>query len=444
MITLVFDRNDYKRNKPYPNGWHNYVYDFADTIDGDNFFDVVFNNHRIASAHSELFGSIRNGDGNYVYLKNINPENYNGDLLFYPIEVYGNHRVYIEDANQIVDIVSKKAIELAKLNKLVFVFNLSHEPFSDMDFIQKFNKQIESVNLKQNNFIFFGGSSNLLELYPELKNTGYTFYFEDNLLTSSSKKIEELKNNPSYILKYKSEWLNISDIDVKRNKHFVCPNRNSNKKHRFTLGCFFESENLWDKLYCSFLETLFIPWEEAILPNLDYDFFENLKPNINSFVNKLPIQMDTELIGGEELRSFESMRSFKKEIYLDSYINIVTESSFINDIFPTEKLLNPITVLQPFIIVSMSGYLQYIKNLGFKTFSPFIDESYDEEKNDAKRLQMICFEIKRLSKLSLEEIHDWYISIIPILEYNRNHAMQFAKRNMFTNNLNKYKNGIYR
>jgi hypothetical protein len=208
------------------------------------------------------------------------------------------------------------------------------------------------------------------------------------------------------------------------------------------LGCFFESENLWDKVYCSFLETLFIPWEEAILPNLDYEFFEKLKPNINSFVNKLPIQMDTELIGGEELRNFEAMRSFKKEIYLDSYINIVTESSFINDIFPTEKLLNPITVLQPFIIVSMCGYLEYIKNLGFKTFEPFIDENYDYEKNDAKRLQMICLEIKRLSKLSLEEIHNWYISIIPILEYNRNHAMEFAKRNMFTNNLKKYKNGI--
>lgn len=442
MITLAFDRNDYKRNKPYPNGWYNHIYDFADTIDGDNFFDIVFNNHRIASAHSELFGSIKNGDGNYVYLKNINPENYNGDLLFYPIEVYGNHRFYIEDANQIVDIVSKKSIELAKLNKLVFVFNLSHEPFSDIDFILKFNKQIDSVNLKPKNFIFFGGSSNLLDLYPELKDSGYTFYFEDNLLTSSSKKIQELKDNPSYILKYKSEWLDVTDIGIKRNKYFVCPNRNSNKKHRFTLGCFFESENLWDKVYCSFLETLFIPWEEAILPNLDYEFFEKLKPNINSFINKLPIQMDTELISGEELRNFEAMRSFKKEIYLDSYINIVTESSFINDIFPTEKLLNPITVLQPFIIVSMYGYLEYIKNLGFKTFEPFIDESYDYEKNDAKRLQIICLEIKRLSKLSLEEIHNWYISIIPILEYNRNHAIQFAKRNMFTNNLKKYKNGI--
>ena len=148
--------------------------------------------------------------------------------------------------------------------------------------------------------------------------------------------------------------------------------------------------------------------------------------------------MDTEFISGEELRSFEVMRSFKKEIYLDSYINIVTESSFINDIFPTEKLLNPITVLQPFIIVSAYGYLEYIKNLGFKKFEPFIDESYDYEKNDAKRLQMICLEIKRLSKLSLEEIHNWYISIIPILEYNRNFAMEFANNTMFIENLKKH------
>ena len=218
MITLAFDRNDYKRNKPYPNGWYNHIYDFADTIEGDNFFDIVFKNYRIASNHSELFGAIKNCNGNYVYLKNINPKNYNGDLLFYPIEVYGNYKVYIEDENKIIDTFSKESIELAKLNKLVFVFNLSHEPVSDIDFFKKFNKQIDSVNLKPKNFIFFGGSSNLLDLYPELIDSGYTFYFEDNLLLSSSKKIQEIKDFPTYILKYKSEWFSVKDVNIKRNK----------------------------------------------------------------------------------------------------------------------------------------------------------------------------------------------------------------------------------
>jgi hypothetical protein len=51
---------------------------------------------------------------------------------------------------------------------------------------------------------------------------------------------------------------------------------------------------------------------------------------------------------------------------------------------------------------------------------------------------MLCNEIERLSKLSLEEIHNWYISIIPILEYNRNFAMEFANKPMFIENLKKH------
>ena len=97
-------------------------------------------------------------------------------------------------------------------------------------------------------------------------------------------------------------------------------------------------------------------------------------------------------------------------------------------------------VLQPFIFFGAPGYLKYIKELGFKTFNGFIDESYDDEYDDGKRFEMVCDEIKRLSELSLEEIHNWYISIIiPILEYNRNYALKFAKKIMFLENLEKYK-----
>ena len=71
--------------------------------------------------------------------------------------------------------------------------------------------------------------------------------------------------------------------------------------------------------------------------------------------------------------------------------------------------------------------------------SGFIDESYDLEYHDGKRFEMLCNEIKRLSEISLDEIHNWYISIIPILEYNRNHAEEFAKKNMFIENLKNYK-----
>jgi hypothetical protein len=133
------------------------------------------------------------------------------------------------------------------------------------------------------------------------------------------------------------------------------------------------------------------------------------------------------------------MRAYKKEIYTDSYIHIVTETNFKNDIFPTEKIINPMVVLQPFILLGAPGYLKYIKELGFKTFDGFIDESYDNEYDDAKRFELICKEIKRLSEIPLEQIHNWYTSIlIPILEYNRNFALKFAQRTMFIENLKKH------
>ena len=448
MITLAYDRYDTIRKSPYPNGWHTELYNYADTINDNEYMDIVKEKFKLSSSHSELKGNVLyKHNGKYVILKNMNYQNYNGEILFYPIEIYGSHNHFIENEIKttndnieyktlFIDVVSKEAIELAKQKKLIFVFNISHEPFSDLNFLKQFSIQIQSIGLEESDFIFFGGSSNLLELHPELNNTKFKFYFEDNLLISSSKKVNDLKENPSYVLGYKTDWFTNFDILEKRNKHFVCPNRSSNKKHRFSLGCFFELKNLWDKIYCSFLQK----YDNRV--NITDDLSNNFKIKLNiaaeTFIKKLPIEMDTENLNESEKESFESMRSFKKEIYLDSYIHIITETNFSKDIFPTEKLINPITVLQPFILFGAPGYLQYVKKLGFKTFDGFIDESYDAEYDNGKRFEMLCNEIERLSKLSLEEIHNWYISIIPILEYNRNFAMEFANKPMFIENLKKH------
>jgi hypothetical protein len=450
MITLAYDRYDFKRKTQYPNGWNIELYNYADTIDSQDFFSIVKNKFNLASNHSEFRGNILNRlDGKYVILDKLDTKNYNGEVLFYPIETYGSHNFFTDDVIYKTDdnikyqvnfknVVSETAIELAKLNKLFFVFNISHEPFSDFNFLIQLSKQIKSIGLKESNFIFFVGTSNLYELYPDINKMDFIFYFENNLLITSCKKVEDLKICPNHKLGYKTEWLKSSDILNKRKKYFVCPNRNSNKPHRHTLGCFFEAENLWDKLYCSFLQKY--DRKTKFIDGLSNELINKFAKALPNFVMKTPIEMDTENLKEDEKESFEVTRAFKKEIYTDSYIHIVTETNFSKDIFPTEKIINPMIVLQPFILFGAPGYLKYIKELGFKTFNGFIDESYDDEYNDGKRFEMICNEIKRLSELSLEEIHSWYISIIiPILEYNRNYALKFAKKSMFLENLEKYK-----
>ena len=255
------------------------------------------------------------------------------------------------------------------------------------------------------------------------------FYFEDNLLISSCKKVTDLKENAFYTLGYKSEWLNTIDIIQKRSKWFVCPNRNSNKHHRFSLGCYIESENLWEKFYCSFLKKA---EQLPILYGTNKEFENKLKEAAKVFVNRLPIEMDTFSLSESQKESFESMRAFKKEIYLDSYIHIVTETNFSKDIFPTEKIINPITVLQPFILFGAPGYLKYFRSLGFKTFDGFIDESYDLECDDFARLRLIQSEIEKFANKTKEEKDQFLNDVKDICIHNQKVFLEYALKSWKT------------
>ena len=97
-------------------------------------------------------------------------------------------------------------------------------------------------------FLIFPGTSNILELYPKIESLGFGWYFEDAILNSSAKKVSMIINQPNYHLGYKTTWIQDNEIDVKRNKYFLCPNRNARYKHRYTLGCYFEYKKWWDDI----------------------------------------------------------------------------------------------------------------------------------------------------------------------------------------------------
>jgi len=58
--------------------------------------------------------------------------------------------------------------------------------------------------------------------------------------------------------------------------------------------------------------------------------------------------------------------------------------------------------------------------LGYKTFHPYIDESYDLETDDNKRMMMIVNEIERLSNFSDDELRSFIENINPICDHNFN------------------------
>ena len=64
--------------------------------------------------------------------------------------------------------------------------------------------------------------------------------------------------------------------------------------------------------------------------------------------------------------------------------------------------------------------LDIAKDLGFKTFNPIIDESYNNIENDNDRFFKILSVIDDLMSKSMEELHEIYVESLPTIIYNQN------------------------
>jgi hypothetical protein len=118
------------------------------------------------------------------------------------------------------------------------------------------------------------------------------------------------------------------------------------------------------------------------------------------FINNTPLTIDTM----PELK-YNLAVNITKEDYERTFISIVTET-LVDDgtLFFSEKIWKPIMVGHPFMVYGNQGSLKYLKSLGFKTFSNWIDESYDDEPDRDVRSTMIVNELEKLSFKTKEEL----------------------------------------
>jgi hypothetical protein len=144
----------------------------------------------------------------------------------------------------------------------------------------------------------------------------------------------------------------------------------------------------------------------------------------------LPYEDDTKDVPSDKKQAF-GVRNNKKEWYADSYFHLVTETFFGPNVFLSEKIFKPISNLQPFLVFGDYLTLAELKRLGFKTFEPFIDESYDSEIDPKKRILLLEKELLKLKNIPIEELHNWYYSIIDILLYNQKHIYSFENYECF-------------
>jgi hypothetical protein len=109
---------------------------------------------------------------------------------------------------------------------------------------------------------------------------------------------------------------------------------------------------------------------------------------------------------------------FNPEIVLDSWISVISEASFgENTCFISEKSFKPIACYHPFIIAGNKLSLHYMREMGYKTFHPFIDETYDTLEC-WERMTAIVESLKKIQQIPAEQKLDWFCGMQEILEHN--------------------------
>lgn len=216
-------------------------------------------------------------------------------------------------------------------------------------------------------------------------------------------------------LGYKSEEIVIDELNIFRNKKFLSFNRTVDKEHRFSLLHDYLTNDFSDS-YFSFLTLE----GTHCLP------FQDNKLNLKDYIKKIPIQLDT-----NNKFNFSVSNTMRKDLFLDSCINLVTETSYKrNELFISEKILKPILNYQPFIVLGPANYLMELKKLGFKTFSEFWDESYDNIKEGRDRYFKISELILTLNSFDIKTLNELYQHTKEICIYNKNHFNQLKINNI--------------
>lgn len=151
------------------------------------------------------------------------------------------------------------------------------------------------------------------------------------------------------------------------------------------------------------------------------DFLKSCPRQINNF--KIPIEEQRTLT--DEQGRVIVFGGLSTE-YANIFLELVSETYYSGlSFFPTEKTFRPILRLTPFIIFGPRGFLSNLKRCGFKTFSNYWDESYDELQG-TDRIIAIRSVLDNIFLLSQSQLHDMYTDMLPILIYNKNKLINLS------------------
>lgn len=253
------------------------------------------------------------------------------------------------------------------------------------------------------------------------------YFITSNLLIDVSKYKINILQLPYFLYMRSNEFrynlmnvsFDINDYVIKNKpKKFLSYNRRQHHHRILTLLEFIEHGLLKESLF-SFPSLGVEEETDTTLRIIKKYYGASYKEKIKRAKTLTPLVLDNS--------DFEIQMAMGYEVpdhYKSTYFSVVTETFFISDtIFFSEKTFKPITYFQPFILIAPVHSLKYLRDLGFKTFGRWIDESYDEISDPVSRMRAIMNEIIRLSKLNNFELDKLIFDMRDTLLHNHNTLM---------------------
>lgn len=337
---------------------------------------------------------------------------YKPNKKFYIIfeeEEFSTHTVL--DLDKVVDFFKERGVSKDKLVWVTASHNLN-------DLLKRFNSYIEMKSIP----LHYGDSrfskNNTVKSIVKDKVVNYdvnAFGFNSTFYNNT----EHITDN-NFLSDFKTE-------DTP-NKLFSCP-MGIAKISRVTL-----LKKMYDRKFIKDLDKIHDDDLGWVSLNSEKRFFEN---DIFLYKND---EWDYDKYGMQKVLSlFHLMRNVIKDSFV--YVNVeceiedykIWEDNAEGNLFHwlekncsrfVEKIFTPILFKKPFLLLGPINGLEILKSYGFKTFSEYIDESYDTQVDSDKRMDMVLDELERLSNTDMIELTK---NIKPMLDYNYNLLLDMNK-----------------
>lgn len=298
-----------------------------------------------------------------------------------------------------------------------FLLECAAEAWVRHDQLKLIHGYFTSNGIPMNKIIYLTGCMNAQDVYD--------IWCNDRNIPNTPEHRMNLISYPSARYAFASSHMNDFEepeynTETIPEKLFLCWNRRF-RPHRSILTIALDKLGLVDRSYYSMgkVDPEFQSQEFATTTYVDVtneNMFGLTTTDLDNLVNKLPLVID----GATEVTEMCADKTGNaRQFYQNSLISIVTETNWdIPHLTSTEKSFKPFKDKHPFILVGVNGALKSMRNLGFKTFSEFWDESYDEIVDPHQRLQETIKLCNDIGKWDNEKILDFKRRVKPILEHN--------------------------